>query len=111
MCYIANLNHNCTLPLSDLHPPPSLWHAEKNASNVPITGATNTCKKAGTIAAATATATADPVIPLPSTICWKDHPEWTDWLIASLLQHLNIRLCLFSFLTQPMLLKQRITQR
>ncbi len=64
----------------------------------PITGATNTCKKAGTIAAATAAATAaaDPVIPPPSTIRWKDHPEWTDQLVASLLQHPHIRLRLFS---------------
>src|SRR5258708_8200217 len=80
---------------------------KKNASDIPITGATNTRKKAGTIAAATAAATAtataaaaaDPVIPLPSTIRWKDHPEWTDQLIASLLQHPHIRLPLFSYST------------
>ena len=49
-------------------------------------------QEGSTVAAATSTATADPVIPLLSTICWKDHPEWTDQLIASLLQHPNIRL-------------------
>ena len=89
------------LPPSSLHPS---GMPKKNASNIPITGATNTHKKAGTITAATAAATAtataaataDPVIPLPSTIHWKDHPEWTDWLVASLLQHPHIRLRLFS---------------
>ncbi len=53
-------------------------------------------QEGSTVAAATSTATADPVIPLLSTISWKDHPEWTDQLIASLLQHPNIRLWLFS---------------
>src|SRR5258707_14405446 len=65
---------------------------KKNASDIPITGATNTHKKAGTISAAAA----DPVIRLPSTIQWKDHPEWTDRLVTSLLQHPHIRLRLFS---------------
>jgi hypothetical protein len=66
-------------------------------NNVPATGATNTSsrKKGAAVTAATATA-ANPIIPPPSTICWKDHPEWTDRLVASLLQHPNIRLRLFA---------------